>query len=251
MALIIPILLAAHATASSPIETVDLWSLARPEAVCAASGSWVIGTNTQQPSVTNTNIELVVIEGRRVIQVMHRSTDPSDASHDLYQLDQGTLSPLLTEHTGPTPPVRFTFEREGETLVARASAGEEKTAFTTPPAADGPGLEVIVQAVPWRPGLVLRSPMLNRWSQKGQARAQSVTWTVEAVETIDTLAGSVETYRVVLKPDDLTWDMTLFISTERPHAIARIAYQPAGRPRALLSDLREIAFHCGSASTPR
>lgn len=232
--------LAVPATTDQP-----LWAVARPDMVCAMSGTWLIGIGKSAPNVTNVNIEFTSERGARRWQAIHRGVAFDDLSYDVTVVDAGSLAPLETRNTGPVPPVHFRFAGRTATSLDATGAVTERIELGDVPMPEGPGLEILAQAIPWRKGLVLRATLLDRWRGQGDGRARAMSWRVIGVETRELLIGRQRVFRTRLVPDDGAFAMTAFVTASRPHHIVRIEYQHTPDRPVMVSELREAAFQCG------
>lgn len=252
--LVFAMLLQVAAPAEIPPETpaaAPFWSVVRPDAVCSMSGTWAIGLGASDPNLTNVNVEFLSEGGKRMVQALHRGVLAEDPLHDLYLVDAATLFPIRTETTGPVPPVRFRFD-PGPIAVKLDAAGaeEERIALSGIAIPEGPGLEIMTQAIPWADGLALSGTMLDRWRGTGQARNRQIVWRVEGRETRETLSGTHDLYRTRLAPVDGSFEIVAFVMVSKPHHIARFEYRPGRDRPALISELREAAFNCRGMTTP-
>jgi hypothetical protein len=223
----------------------NIWDILEPERVCDVSQTWIIGVGSPRASTTHSHVDRLTVDGQAVIQAVHRSTDPLDATHDLFVV-ANTLHPLSTRHTGPDPDVAFAFDAEGASKLSESGEVVERTPLPEPAMAEGPGLEIIVQAVPWREGLVFSGWMLDRWRGEGAGRAKPFVWRVTGTETLTTGDGAAAAYRTVLAPDDGSFEIVGFVSLERPHRILRFEYRRTSASEPLISETRRYAAWCGT-----
>lgn len=227
---------------SQPVPNV--WDILEPERVCDVSQTWIIGVGSPRASTTHSHVDRVTIDGRAVIQAVHRSTDPLDATHDVFVVAADTLHPLSTRHTGPDPDVAFTFDADGAAKLSETGEVVERTPLPQPAMAEGPGLEIVVQAVPWREDLAFSGWMLDRWRGEGAGRAKPFVWRVTGSETLATGDGPMPAYRTVLAPDDGSFEIVGFVSVERPHRILKFEYRRTPGSPALISETRRYAAWC-------
>lgn len=242
-------LLQAAGVATTPPS--PFWTVVRPNDVCRMSGSWIIGLGHPQASVTNVNIERIEDRGRMLIQALHRGVMTSPTGDDQFLVDAATLHPVETRHSGPVPPVHFRFDGQSAVKLAPDGSVQEEISLGGIAIPEGPGLEIVVQAVPWRDGLRMNGVILDRWRGTGAVRNRAVSWAVEGRAILDTLTGRHETFRTNLAPVDGSFSIVGYITVARPHHLVRMEYVAAAGRKPLVSEMREVAFHCGALPAER
>lgn len=175
---------------------------------------------------------------------VHRSSDPEQANYDLFTMDAKTLAPIRSVNTFADDPTIF---RYTDTLATkRNEAGEitENIPLTDVAMPDGPGWNIMVQALPWSEGLAFRAVMVDRWRGQGARRAREGTWRVTGRKTIETLEGTVETFRTVWQPDDGAFKVVTYVTASAPYYDVRVEYYPRPDADPLVSETKTFDAWC-------
>jgi dipeptidyl aminopeptidase/acylaminoacyl peptidase len=169
-------------------------------------------------------------DGEPVWRVEDRASTPQGEVVETLVMHRTTLMPI--EHTIDGPMMmEVTYDStsaEGSLRAGRQSANLDET-FDQPTLAGGPHLTLALAGMPLQEGYTTSMHTYN----ERQKDVQSFTATVTGTETVETDAGSFETYVVKLDADGQGPDGTIHVMKDAPHYTVKTDLQiPTPRGRA-------------------
>lgn len=159
--------------------------------------------------------------GRRMWRLIETTETPRGTSVDTLEMDRGTLRPIRRSAGGAG---RMQVHYRPDSIFGTLGAGGRRVglALDEPVYASGPGLELVVAALPLEPGyeIDLRSAVL----QRGEVRV--FTLRVTGTREVTVPAGSYETFEVQLEPAEREGSgrmasSTLYVRKGAPHHVVR------------------------------
>lgn len=236
-------------TVGSPLvaaTTPGLSAIVDPSAVCSTSQTMVIGVGSKRESILSMRVDKLQIDGRDAFQSLHRSVDPRDTTFDVTLVDAATLQPIHSTSSYVSPELRFEYAVNEARRVGTDGVVIERIALPEPAMPEGPGDEVITQAIRWRDGLSFRATMVDRWRGEGQQRVKPGTWRVDRRERVTTVGGAHDVYVVIWTPDDASFGITKYVTTARPNHVVKFEYRADPKLPPLVSETASFAAYCGS-----
>jgi len=171
---------------------------------------------------------------RETWRITHYPQDPTDTKvndYDLYDLDQKTLAPLRSVRNTEEYHLELIFA-EKEVTFRKTSEQEnitETILLSTVVQPEGPGHTVFVAGLPLAVGYKTRYAIVDRWSGHGSTRVKTVTLSESKRTTENTPFGKHDTYEVLIKPDDGSFQIREKVLAQTPHFPVRVEYTRDGK----------------------
>lgn len=168
--------------------------------------------------VTRTLAE-ATFEGQPVWRVVDRAETPLGASSDTVQVNRKTLRTMhrLASQGGGTVELRFSDDAVTGAINAGGQSIDVNTDLEAPVLSDGVGLETFVAGLPLEDGYEATVRTFNPQQQQ----AVPMTLAVTGTESVETPAGTFETFVVELTPVDGGDTRTLHVRQEAPHTLVK------------------------------
>src|SRR5262245_28378320 len=166
--------------------------------------------------------------GKPVWRVVHRDPDPTEKggeSFDMYEVDRETLFPMRSVMRREGFFLSLTFE--GDRVEIEREEGNQKSKTEVrvhDPMPEGPGVRVLVAALPLRVGYTKQFPIVDRFAADEAHRVATMTLTVPKQTTLETRHGRHETLEVVIAANDGSSSSTHWVRPEPPRYPYRIEY---------------------------
>jgi hypothetical protein len=198
--------------------------------VRAAVLEWEIGVGDKEgPSWMVETVLPASHRGKSVWRVIHRDPDPTEEggdSFDMYDVDRETFVPVRSVMRREGFSLALTFE--GDRVEIERNEGDQKSTTEVKvlnPMPEGPGIRVLIAALPLRVGYSKEFPVVDRWARDEAHRVANVKLTVPGRRTIDTRLGRVDALEVELAASDGSSSSKHFVRTEPPRYPFRIEYK--------------------------
>ena len=201
-----------------------------PGEVRSAILEWEIGLDDKEgPSWMVETILPATHRGKPVWRVIHRDPDPTDAGadfYDMYEVNPETLVPVRSVMRREAFSLALTFDGD-RVEIERDEKGQKSTAEVkvSNPMPEGPGLRVLIAALPLRVGYTKEFPVVDRWARDEAHRISNVKLNVPGIRTIETRLGRLEALEVELAASDGSSSSRHFVRTEPPRYPFRIEYK--------------------------
>src|SRR5262249_49455536 len=139
---------------------------------------------------------------RAVWRVVHRDLEPGPG-YDMYDVDQTSILPLRSVSRQEDMELELTFVGDTVTVSKRHGAErEESEVRATRPMPEGPGLQVLLAALPLHPGYVGSFVVVDRWAADDATRVKRTAVRVAGRDQIDTQLGRCDVLDVRVEPAD-------------------------------------------------
>lgn len=220
------------------------WDEIDAGAVCQTRQVMVIGLGSAREAVTHLRVDRTRIGGRNVLRSVHRSSDRLRPRSDETVVDAATLHPISSVSTWAQPTLRLAYDRSEFRRVGADGDILERAPLAEPAIPEGPGADIVIQAVAWREGLKLRGVMVDRWRGADAGRIRPGSWSVEGRELLTTLQGRQDVYRTRWQPDDGSYTFVTHVTVARPHHAVRVQYSPKPGSTPIVSETSSFASTC-------
>lgn len=175
-----------------------------------------------------------LLDGRKTWRVTHYSQDPTETrinDYDLYDLDQETLAPIRSVRNTEEYRLELVFQRNQVTLrkITSQNTSIERIPLATAVQAEGPGLDVFVAGLPLHPGYKARYAIVDRWGGYEISRVKTITLAVVKTSTENTSLGRREIYKILIHPEDDSFQIKEIVLAESPHYPVRVEYTREGK----------------------
>ena len=200
----------------------------RTEQVRPAVIEWNIGvTNKEGPSPMVETVLPSSYKGRDVWRVIHRDPDPTAegaaGSYDMYDVDRATLVPLRSVMSREGFQLTLTFEADRVKIEKREGGNlEESTVSVRNPMPEGPGMRVLLAALPLKDGYRTSFEILDRWDE--ERRVKPIDLAVKQGGPIQTRLGGCQALEVTLTPRDGSFRTRNWVRSAPPHYPFRVEY---------------------------
>ena len=209
---------------------------------------WEIGvTGKDGPSGMVETILPATYAKKAVWRVVHRDPDPTEkdgGSFDMYDVDRETLVPVRSVMRREGFFLGLTFD--GDRVEIEKIEGEQKSKTEVRvrnPMPEGPGVRVLVAALPLRVGYTAEFPVVDRWASDEAHRVTTMKLTVPKRATMETRLGRREVLEVVLAASDGSSSSRHWVRAEPPRYPYKIEYVRG--ELHLVSEVTRIAFEGG------
>jgi hypothetical protein len=182
-----------------------------PSAVSAFNGTMVrAGTSHyttkmsmmgQEVNITTTrSVAEETLEGKKVWRVIDESSGPMGAGVDTLDLDATTLFPIHRAGRQGMATMWFNFNKEGVEgkIIAGGQEMPVNAKLSSPVLSEGAGVEIAVGSLPLAEGY---SGSIDVFSVM-QAKARKMNVRVAGTEKVTVSAGTFDTYKVEITPQD-------------------------------------------------
>jgi hypothetical protein len=190
---------------------------------------WQIGiTDKNGPSGMIETVLPATYAGKAVWRVVHRDPDPTEkdgGSFDMYDVDRETLVPVRSVMRREGFFLGLTFE--GDSVEIEKVEGDQKSKTEVRvrnPMPEGPGVRVLVAALPLRVGYTAEFPVVDRWASDEAHRVTTMKLDVPKRATMETRLGRREVLEVVLAANDVSSSSRHWVRTEPPRYPYKIEY---------------------------
>ena len=190
---------------------------------------WQIGvTEKDGPSGMVETVLPATYAGKSVWRVVHRDPDPTEkdgGSFDMYDVDRQTLVPLRSVMRREGFFLGLTFD--GDRVEIEKVEGDQKSraeARVRNPMPEGPGVRVLVAALPLRVGYTAEFAVVDRWAADEAHRVTTMKLTVPKRATMETRLGRREVFEVVLAASDGSSASRHWVRAEPPRYPYKIEY---------------------------
>jgi hypothetical protein len=182
---------------------------------------WQVGLNEKDgPTPMVETVLPATYKGRAVWRVVHRDPDPTQEgadSFDMYDVDRETLVPLRSVMQREGFYLGLSFEGEKVTLDKREGDQRQQTEVRVRnPMPEGPGMRVLLAALPLRPGYETSFPIVDRWAADETRRIQTVDLSVPQRRKIRTRMGEIDALEVILAPRDGAFRIQTWVRAHPP-----------------------------------
>jgi len=199
------------------------------ERVRPAVLEWEIGvTDKDGPSGMVETILPATYAGKAVWRVVHRDPDPTEkdgGAFDMYDVDRETLVPVRSVMRREGFFLGLTFD--GDRVEIEKIEGEQKSKTEVRvrnPMPEGPGVRVLVAALPLRVGYAAEFPVVDRWAGDEAHRVTTMKLTVPKSITMETRLGRREVLEVVIAAIDGSSSSRQWVRAEPPRYPYKIEY---------------------------
>jgi hypothetical protein len=233
--------------------SVPIESVLRPEWVCSISSVFAIDVvaNGARSTAVSTVAPFDTPSGP-VWRGMHVNADPvaqtvtlgDRAAHDVMDVARHNLRPISSEHRAAGRRTAFEFDYMAD-AAAKLPDGDHPAediplagTFAIP---EGPGSEILFQAVPWSEGLRLRAHQVDRWRGSGPRRLKPVTIEVSGSTNFELAGKSLDVWIVHTVPDDRSFSVVQWVTKARPHVTVHTEYRTGTDPVPMVSEVRMMA----------
>jgi len=206
---------------------------------------WEIGVNERDgPTGMVETVLPAVYKGKAVWRVVHRDADPTAEggnSFDMYDVDRETLVPMRSVMSREG--FFLGLEFEGNRVEIAKIEGDQKSKTEVRvenPMPEGPGVRVLVAAVPLRVGYTTEFPVVDRWAKDEAHRVATVKLRVPKRTSMETRLGRREVLEVVLEASDGSSSSRHWVRAEPPRYPYRIEYVRGDLH--LVSEVTRMAF---------
>jgi len=227
------------------------WDEVDAGAVCQTRQVMVVGLGSAREAVTHLRVDRARIGGRDVLRSVHRSPDPSRPQSDEMVVDAATLRPISSVSTWAQPALRLEYDQREFRRVGADGEILERASLAEPAIPEGPGADIVIQAVAWREGLKFRGIMVDRWRGAAASRLRPGFWSVEGRELLTTLQGRQQVYRTRWRPDDGSYTFVTYVTVARPHHAARVEYSPRPGSVPIVSETSSFTSTCRGSKRRR
>ena len=214
------------ACVSSP--TVAPSGVFRTEEVRPALLEWNVGVNEKDgPSGMVETVLPATYADRDVWRVVHRDPDPTAdgaaGSYDMYDLDRATLAPLRSVMSREGFELALTFQADRVKIEKRDGANREVTSVRVRnPMPEGPGMRVLLAALPLEDGFRTSFEIVDRWDEA--RRVKTIDLTVARADTLATPLGRCQALEVTLAPRDGSFRIRNWVRLTPPHYPLKVEY---------------------------
>jgi hypothetical protein len=190
---------------------------------------WQIGVNEKDgPTGMVETVLPATYKGKAVWRVIHRDPDPTQEggdSFDMYDVDRETLVPLRSVMRREGFFLGLAFE--GDWVEIERIDGEQKTKTEVRvknPMPEGPGVRVLVAALPLRVGYEAEFPVVDRWARDDANRVATMKLHVPKRAMVQTRLGRREALEVVLAAADGSSSSRHWVRADPPRYPYKIEY---------------------------
>jgi hypothetical protein len=157
-------------------------------------------------------------DGQATWTVTDRTSLPQATVVDSLVLDRSTLRPVSRRLSGPmTMSVTYTDTSATGSLQLRGQSRRIDASFDHPTLAGGANVRMALAALPLAPDAAAALPVYNEQQQSTQTLRFEVTGT----ETVETAAGTFDTFAVSIQSSGGGLSGTLYVRHTAPHHIVR------------------------------
>ena len=204
-------------------------------------------TDKDGPSGMVETILPATYAGKAVWRVVHRDPDPTEkdgGSFDMYDVDRETLVLVRSVMRREGFFLGLTFERDRVEIDKIEGDQKWKTEVRVRnPMPEGPGVRVLVAALPLRVGYTAEFPVVDRWASDHPHRVATMKLTVPKRATMETRLGRREVLEVVLAAGDGSSSSRHWVRAEPPRYPYKIEYVRG--ELHLVSEVMRMAFEGG------
>jgi hypothetical protein len=168
-------------------------------------------------------------QGRKTWRVTHYSQDPVSSKvndYDLYDLDRESLDPLRSVSNREDGYLELLFSKSGVAIRSKIAGADwaEHVDLHGAVKAEGPGLTALVATLPLSLGYKLSYEIVDRWSGRDNSRLKKMTMGVTSRGVIETAMGKRDSFEVVIRPEDRSFEIRESVLAEGLHWPVRMTY---------------------------
>jgi len=174
---------------------------------------------------------------KRVWTVIDRTVLPNTTVTDSLVLDRSTLRPRLHHRFGPVP-IRLTYTDSSAIGTVRVQGRSESIEryFNTPVLAGGANVRIALAAMPLGPDFRAELPVFNAQ----QHAVRTFTFEVTGIDSVETPAGTFETFVVSMGVSVGSAEGTLQVRRTSPHHVVRSTIEQTGAHGAPRTRIRTL-----------
>lgn len=198
---------------------------AAPAQVRPALLVWKVGLDDKNgPETLVETVLPATYRDRAVWRVVHRDAE-TGPGYDMYDVDQATILPLRTVFRQDDMDLELTFVGD-DVKISRLQGTERKESEirAARPMPEGPGLQVLLAALPLRPGYVGTFVVVDRWAVDDAARMKPTELRVVGRDEIDTPIGRCDVLEVRVAPRDGSFLVRAWVRVDPPRYALRMEY---------------------------